>query len=277
MATSLESVGRQTSYAHGQNRALAGPQEGWLFELETAMLAQGVKKNAQDAMPDTNEHVSEPVAQKMASQKTMELIDPLAKTVLAGAAETKDLSGAYAFAALEGMGDIAMAPASAAIMYGLQRGGVQAATVAATAPTYSGNAEVPPVGTVMLTMNPGAGTATIQSAEQHQEAEAVASQAMPTVPENVHDQSLRKIHFYYDAEGVHAWIRDTALSVAQGAMVAHAMEHELRAAGARLAAVTVNGKELKITQKAPYGGDFFAEEPAFPAVAVNQLITKDAI
>lgn len=280
MTISLESLGQQASYVRGQYKEPAGGQERWLFELETAMLAQGVKKNSQHAIPDATEQVSESRAPDVAAQKMVELIDPVAKAVLAGAAETKDLSGTYAVPAQGGWEAGAMLAVSSPIMYGFQRVGVQAGTVAAMDSAYSGSLEVQQVAQLsmgMLTTNPGVSNAAIQPTELYQEAEAVLSQLSQAALEDTHDLSLRKIHFYYDAEGVHAWIRDAALSMAHGTMVAHAMVRELRGAGAHLAALTVNGKELQIARKTQYDGELYTDELAFPDDAAHQLMTKDAI
>lgn len=53
-----------------------------------------------------------------------------------------------------------------------------------------------------------------------------------------------KLHLYQDASGVQAWIRDAALLPAQAQLVALGMARELGMSGARLNAVTLNGKKI---------------------------------
>ncbi|MGK5049019.1 hypothetical protein ACQ4WP_24435 [Janthinobacterium sp. GB4P2] len=53
-----------------------------------------------------------------------------------------------------------------------------------------------------------------------------------------------KLHLYQDASGVQAWIRDAALLPARAELVALGMARELGMSGARLNAVTLNGKRI---------------------------------
>ncbi|UTY59308.1 hypothetical protein [Massilia sp. erpn] len=80
------------------------------------------------------------------------------------------------------------------------------------------------------------------------------------------DYRAQQLHVYQDAQGVQAWVRDAGLSAAQALGLAQAMAGELAGSGARLTALTLNGKKLLENASVAAGGDaFVAAVPAAPA------------
>lgn len=54
----------------------------------------------------------------------------------------------------------------------------------------------------------------------------------------------RKLHLYHGTDGVHAWIRDAGLAEFQARSIATALNGELSGSGLKLTALTLNGKKV---------------------------------
>lgn len=136
--------------------------------------------------------------------------------------------------------------AAAGLQRGAAGGGDTALTVqktgAATAGwTLAGSAAADPASQRPGSARPEQSEETPAPAERREEADA-------------EQYADRLLHVYRDADGVQAWLRDAALGAAQARQVAQAMAVELGAAGAPLAALTVNGQRLPLPL-APATGD----------------------
>ncbi len=91
-----------------------------------------------------------------------------------------------------------------------------------------------------------------QTSAEPSEAEGPVRGA-PRRPADGEDYASRLLHVYRGADGVQAWIRDASLDAASLPGLAEAMVDQLGDAGARLAALTVNGRRLALPTSAPRG------------------------
>lgn len=269
----------ETSAAPGQGAHVRpepppsqGRQERWLFELEQALLAQQGQKDAARELP------AEPRRPAVVAAADVPVAGsaPLPAAGMAAAPpDGRGASNAGPHAADDDGGNLApssVQPSSlvpdAYARYALPDAGLPAGStsVAMAAPaaalarastTGSGAAQLvlpdalsrPAV--ALPPMPAAAALATLPNAA-HAE---VAADAVPTArpaPGEAQDFAARQMHLYRGSDGVHAWIRDAALSEGQGRLVAQAVALELRGAGGRLKAMTVNGKVLQL---AGYGSD----------------------
>lgn len=100
-----------------------------------------------------------------------------------------------------------------------------------------------------------------------------APPAAPPEAALTQDYATRLLHLYQGADGVQAWLRDGDVSPAQALGLAQAMAGELAGAGARLAALTVNGRRLPLAARGAHDGfTDSASEAAAPGGAAPQSI-----
>jgi hypothetical protein len=83
---------------------------------------------------------------------------------------------------------------------------------------------------------------TASKVEENTADESTDSQQVD-MPENGEPYSERQLHLFHGADGVQAWIRDTALSELHAYSVAQALGNELGDAGFKLSSLTLNGKK----------------------------------
>ncbi|MED5595872.1 hypothetical protein [Janthinobacterium sp. P210006] len=251
-----------------------GQQERWLFELETALLEQGVKKNTQRAAVDAGErgHPPEPQPKQAGA--------PLPLSAAAGAlngnlqpapAVPGALPGAYAlYGAADGVLPLAAGPGAVA-------GDAPGRVMMSTASGENDSANVIPARPLTLPSSLSAGAAASLGSGPMPETESANLPATQLTQEDRQDYALRQLHLLRESDGVRAWIRDASLSAVQERLVAQTMLLELHGAGTRITALTVNGKEIPLKQKACVATDCFIAEPMFPGSAGIPLKTKDAL
>lgn len=281
MTVNLEPLDGHTPSSRKPFAQQQGHQERWLFELETALLEQGVKKNAQRPAADTGEggRAPQPAVKQTAA--------PLPLRADAGGLNGSTLPAPALPGASPG-GYTVYGVAVAAEADALSRVAIPG-TFANDAPGRAVAVMVPVDGdsggavrTQPLALSAGfsASSAANLGAEQMQEAETETETAsMPSTQltqEDTPDYALRQIHLYRESGGVRAWIRDASLSAVQERLVAQAMLLELHGTGTRMTALTVNGKELLVKQKVYAGADCFVAEPMLSGSAGIPLMTKDA-
>lgn len=270
-----------------------GRQERWLFELEQALLSQqGQKPAPQDTPAQRGQPESPPAAGaptigglsagragQPASGGVVDQLTPSLAPSLAvpGAYAQYAVSDAADSAVLASTGSTATgaagmaAPAAAGVRDRSANNALQAPPrLAASAPGLAlapGNRALPAMpGTPQPGMHADTDTDALpQPRAARNEAEEIAA---------------RQMHLYRAGDGVHAWIRDAALSEGQARLVAQAMALELRASGGRLQAMTVNGKVLQLAHPAREAGDVYVggqvDEDRNGAAGRSHM-TKDAI
>lgn len=259
-----------------------GHQERWLFELETALLEQGVKKNAQRPAADTGERARapQPAVKQTAAQLPLRTDtgalngNTLPVPALPGALPNGYTVYGVAVAAEAGALPRVAIPGTAA-------SDTPGRTVDVMGPSDGDSGGVVCTQPLALSAGLNAGSAASSCKEQIPEAEAATE--TPSMPltqltqEDTPEYALRQIHLYRESGGVRAWIRDASLSAVQERLVAQAMLLELHGAGTRMTALTVNGKEILIKQKAGAGADCFVAEPMLTGNTGIPLINKDAL
>jgi hypothetical protein len=124
----------------------------------------------------------------------------------------------------------------------------------------SGSASRP----IGLGMAPAAAT---QAMPDEAASEAGASDAAASTPDALDGETYDKnlMHLFYGEDGVQVWIRDAQLTQAPAGVVAQAMTAEMRAAGTKLVALTINGRRVAtpVAAQDEEGGG----EPAMNAAA----------
>lgn len=285
----------ETSAAPGQGAHVRpepppsqGRQERWLFEMEQALLAQQGQKEA------ARELTAEPrrPAAVAAADVPVAGSAPLPAAGNAGPHAADDDGGnlapssvqpsslvpdAYARYALPDAGlpagstSVAMAAPAAALARASATGSSAAQLVLPDAISRPAVA-LPP-------MPAAAALATLPNAA-HAEVAADAVPSARPAPGEAQDFAARQMHLYRGSDGVHAWIRDAALSEGQGRLVAQAVALELRAAGGRLKAMTVNGKVLQLAGHGSDAVDGFVDGQTWDVqdgAAGRSTTKKDAI
>jgi hypothetical protein len=133
--------------------------------------------------------------------------------------------------------------AAAAAASGVSAASTSGGTVSAIADT-TGMPGVGAAGTAAMAVPglPGA-TPTSDRALPAEEEAPPAQAGQPAAGES-EPYAPRNLHLFADAQGVHAWIRDAALSAYQARGVAQALAAEFFRQGAVLASVSLNGRNL---------------------------------
>ncbi|MDO8033538.1 hypothetical protein O3297_08920 [Janthinobacterium sp. SUN128] len=255
-----------------------GHQERWLFELETALLEQGVKKNAQRPAADMGEGGRAPqsAAKQTAAQLPLRADagglngSTLQAPVLPGA-----LSGGYVVYGVAVAAEAGALPRVA--IPGTVANDAPGRAVAVMAPADGDSGGAVRTQPLALSAGFGAGSASSFGAEQMQEPLTASMPSTQLTQEDTPDYALRQMHLYRESGGVRAWIRDASLNAVQERLVAQAMLLELHGAGTRMTALTVNGKEIFLKQKAGAGADCFVAEPMPTGSAGIPLMKKDAL
>lgn len=298
----------ETSAAPGQGTHVRpepppsqGRQERWLFELEQALLAQqGQNDAARERLAETPRPVAvsaaeAPVAGRAALPATGMAAAPsdggdTGNADRAGPRAADDageklappsvqpsslVPAAYARYALPDAALVTVATAMAA----------PAAALARASGSGSGVAQLVLPGAVSwpaapLGLMPAAPALAALPNAAHAEVEADAAPAARPAPGETQDFAARQMHLYRGSDGVHAWIRDATLSEGQGRLVAQAVALELRAAGGRLKAMTINGKVLQLAQRGSDAVDGFVDGQTWDVqdgAAGRSTMKKDAI
>lgn len=156
-----------------------------------------------------------------------------AHAAAAGAATTTTPALSAAWGAATG----APSPATVLGAYGAVAPRLAAAGPAAAASAVKAGAATPPGLTLAGAPAPHAPE---REGEAGQVAPETADDGAGGAPADGDEYANRLLHVYRDAHGVQAWVRDAAIGEAQIPGLAQAMAAEL--GGARLAALTVNGK-----------------------------------
>ena len=100
-----------------------------------------------------------------------------------------------------------------------------------------------------------------QSATEQADAEPPAQSAARDAAAS-QDYASTLLHVYHGADGVQAWLRDANIGAGLAANLAQTMAQELGGAGARLAALTVNGKKQLLAAAAAQD-DFMDDSGTF--------------
>ncbi|ATQ74325.1 hypothetical protein CR152_07240 [Massilia violaceinigra] len=211
--------------ACGQPRASAASPAARAAGTRASGAAPDAVQAAQPGQPDTDAVPHSPVHAMLAASApaTPEEVNPAPAAVATPAAF---VAQAYALA---GAGAVArsgtMAPGSPAAM---------AVTAASAAP-----AAAPAFGFGPFGAQPEAAPAAPQ--EQAEAGHGAPERHAAGEPEQY---AKTLMHVYRDNDGVHAWLRDAALSQNQVRAVAQAMAGEFARSGTPLAALTVNGRKI---------------------------------
>ena len=302
----------ETSAAPGQGTHVRpepppsqGRQERWLFELEQALLAQqGQNDAARDRLAETPRPAAvsaaeAPVAGRAALPATADVASASSASSDGSGTGNADRAGSRA---ADGAGEKLVPPSvqpsslvpAAYARYALPDAALVTVATAMAAPAAalarasgsgSGVAQLVLPGAVSwpaapLALMPAAPAMAALPNAAHAEVEADATPAARPAPGETQDFAARQMHLYRGSDGVHAWIRDAALSEGQGRLVAQAVALELRTAGGRLKAMTVNGKVLQLAQRGSDAVDGFVDGQTWDVqdgAAGRSTMKKDAI
>ncbi|MCC7705598.1 hypothetical protein IGS59_25480 [Janthinobacterium sp. GW460P] len=278
MTVNLEPVDGHLPSFRNPSAPRQGQQERWLFELETALLEQGVKKNAQRPAADTGEGARppQPAANQTAAQRPLRAdAGELKGNTLTAPALPGALPNGYTVYGVAVAAEAGALPRVA--IHGTVASDTPDRTVAVMRPSDGDGGGVVRTQPLALLAGLSAGSAANSGTERMLEAEPANMPLTQLTQDDTPDYALRQMHLYRESGGVRAWIRDASLNAVQERLVAQAMLLELHGAGTRMTALTVNGKEILIKQKAYASADCFVAEPMPTGSAGIPLINKDAL
>lgn len=278
MAVNLEPLDGHAPSSRKPFAQQQGHQERWLFELETALLEQGVKKNAQRPAADTGEggRAPQPAARQATAQLPLSAdASGLNGNTLPAPALPGALPGGYTVYGVAVAAEAGALPPVA--VPGPVANDAPGRAVAGMVPAGGDSGGAVRTQPLVLSAGFGAGSAASFGAEQMQEPETASMPSTQLTQEDTPDYALRQMHLYRESGGVRAWIRDASLNAVQERLVAQAMLLELHGAGTRMTALTVNGKEIFLKQKAGAGADCFVAESMPTGSAAIPLMKKDAL
>lgn len=283
MTSSVDVTGTpaQAPAARRDDRPPHGGQERWLFELEQAMLAQETKKP-----PAVSAARAEAAPALPAPARQMEARDAVPAVVATGAIATGMLArGAvmvgqpdvYALYTDMVTSDTAASPAPLAITPVALAGASLASAGALQTQTPGAVLAETVCMAVPARVGLGLGQAAAMTAALPSDSEVATVPAPRAATDNGAHYAQSQMHLYRGSDGVHASIRDAALSDTQGLLVMQAMALELAGAGATLKSMTVNGKEMRMRQTMAAVADGFVDEQALSGAYEHQFMTKEAI
>lgn len=284
MNMSLEGAAKPGTVQQGSHdyRQPQGHQERWLFELEQAMLAQGIKKAALEGAATPNTDVLEPAAATGSAPVAVSVASAVISPVAAAVVATPPaVLSPFAAAMVVPAGVVALyAPYSEGTVVAVPLAVINA-TRATTSPVLP-NAETvehphPAMALPAYPVVTPSGQSAARGEMPWRDAEtAGASAAHAAREDSLQDYAARQMHMYRGSDGVSAWIRDATLGDPQARLVAQAMVLELGGAGVRLKAVTVNGKQLSTGQQEQAHVDYLVDHQA-SGEAIYQFMKKEAI
>ena len=195
-----------------------GHQERWLFELETALLEQGVKKNAQRPAADTGERARapQPAVKQTAAQLPLRTdTGALNGNTLPAPALPGALPNGYTVYGVAVAAEAGALPRVA--IPGTAASDTPGRTVDVMGPSDGDSGGV--VRTQPLALSAGLNAGSAASSCKGQIPEAEAATETPSMPltqltqEYTPEYALRQIHLYRESGGVRAWIARRSLRV----------------------------------------------------------------
>lgn len=222
-------------------------QAGWLYQLEHAMLTEAAPGNGAPAAAPGRQATGPNAGDYGQPGATAAPMVGAPATGAAPAWSAWALNAAFA------------APAAPGMAAGAFGAGAMAASQAEAAPGAASiaTAAMPPrpggaVGLAVLARgagaagNPAAGETANETTNGAADTARAALDGRAASLAAAADEAYAaaKLHIYQDGAGVQAWIRDAALGATQAPGLLRSMAAQLGADGARLSALTVNGKTV---------------------------------